>query len=149
MIERLVDIIDKHGTVIHTYPVTLQFLAAKDTDYEKKALEAAAHGQLVTDDEIGKLTARIHISRNGPLQPFGDDVASSSETHEGLKQQIREQAYFLWEQDGCPEGRSEEYWARARDQHLRDRAYVLWQQQGSREGDADAHWLRLEEFEAH
>lgn len=25
----------------------------------------------------------------------------------------RERAYFLWQQDGCPEGRADEYWERA------------------------------------
>ncbi len=149
MTERLVDILNRHGLTIHTYPITLEDPAAADVDYERKALEAAAHGQLVPDDDLGKLTARMHISRGGHLQPSGDDVDSSSETKAGLEQEIRERAYLLWEKDGCPEGRSEEYWARALDQHLRNRAYVLWQQQGSHEGRADANWLRLEEFEAH
>lgn len=29
------------------------------------------------------------------------------------EQRIREQAHSLWEQDGRPEGRAEEYWLRA------------------------------------
>ncbi|HTW27949.1 MAG TPA: DUF2934 domain-containing protein [Acetobacteraceae bacterium] len=33
---------------------------------------------------------------------------------EDLEQRIRERAYALWEEDGQPEGRSEEYWERAR-----------------------------------
>jgi hypothetical protein len=90
----------------------------------------------------------MHISRGGHLQPLGDNVDSNSETKAGLEQEIRERAYYLWEQDGCPEGGSENYWARAHDQHLRDRAYVQWQQQGSKEGSADANWLSLEEFES-
>jgi len=28
---------------------------------------------------------------------------------------IRERAYFLWEADGCPQGRAEEFWERARE----------------------------------
>jgi hypothetical protein len=28
---------------------------------------------------------------------------------------IRERAYHLWLEDGCPEGRDEEYWERARE----------------------------------
>lgn len=31
------------------------------------------------------------------------------------EQRIRERAYHLWEQDGKPHGRSEEYWERARE----------------------------------
>ena len=30
-------------------------------------------------------------------------------------QRIRERAFFLWQQDGCPDGQSEEYWERARE----------------------------------
>jgi hypothetical protein len=29
-------------------------------------------------------------------------------------QTIRERAYYLWEQDGCPEGQADEFWERAR-----------------------------------
>lgn len=36
---------------------------------------------------------------------------------------IRLTAYFLWEQDGRPHGRDEDYWARAREMHARQRAY--------------------------
>ncbi|MFM0557277.1 hypothetical protein P0D69_40945 [Paraburkholderia sediminicola] len=46
----------------HTYPVTLGELgdAVDDAAYEAKALEAAAHGRLVSDAELGSLTARMH-----------------------------------------------------------------------------------------
>ena len=30
-----------------------------------------------------------------------------------VEQAVRETAYFLWEQDGRPEGRDQEYWYRA------------------------------------
>ncbi len=33
---------------------------------------------------------------------------------ESIETQVRERAYFLWEQDGRPEGQSVEYWAKAR-----------------------------------
>jgi hypothetical protein len=36
---------------------------------------------------------------------------------------IRLTAYFLWEQDGRPEGRQDEYWQRARARHARRRDY--------------------------
>ena len=32
------------------------------------------------------------------------------------EEQIRTLAFYLWEQDGSPEGRSEEYWEKARQQ---------------------------------
>ncbi|MDB5361540.1 MAG: hypothetical protein JWO51_2837 [Rhodospirillales bacterium] len=147
--ERLVDVLDRNGTVLHTYPVTLEDDAGDEARYEAKALEAASHGQLVPDGELGGLTARMHVSRGGQLAPYGDDVAADSETKVGLEQAIRERAYLLWEQDGSQEGRAEEYWHRALDQHLRERAYLLWQQEGSPEGRADEYWRRIRDFEAY
>ncbi len=134
--ERLVDVLDSSGAVIHTYPITLG-QAEDETDdaaYEAKALEAAAHGRLVSDAELQSLSARIHNGRGGQMTPYGDDVASSSETKLGLEQSVRERACFLWEQDGRPAGRAEEYWHRALEQHLRERAHVLWVQDGSPDG---------------
>jgi len=150
MAERLVDVLHGNGLVAHTYPITLDEAggAAGDAEYEAKALEAAAHGRLVPDAELGSLTARMHVSRGGPLQPYGDGIGTTSETKLGLEQAVRERAYSLWEQEGRPEGRADEYWHRALDQHLRERAYVSWQQEGSPEGGADEDWHRLREFQA-
>jgi hypothetical protein len=82
------------------------------------------------------------------MAPYGDNLETNSETKSGLDQAVRERAYLLWEKDGCPEGRAEEYWQRALDQHLRERAYVLWQQEGSPEGRQDEYWRRLVDFQA-
>jgi hypothetical protein len=106
--------------------------------YEAKALEAAAHGCWCPTRNGGGMTAKIHIDRGGQLAPYGDDLASGSET----------KTYFLWEQDGSPDGRADEYWHRALDQHLRERAYVLWEQAGRPEGEADVYWRSIREFEA-
>jgi hypothetical protein len=38
-----------------------------------------------------------------------------------FEQAVRETAYFLWEQDGRPEGREQEYWYRALEQAMRSR----------------------------
>lgn len=57
-----------------------------------------------------------------------------------LAEAIRRTAYFLWEQDGRPEGKSLEYWQRAKEAHLRQLAYDRWLAEGSPEGKADAHW---------
>ncbi len=35
-----------------------------------------------------------------------------------LEQRIRERAFLLWEEAGCPEDRAEEFWLRARDAEL-------------------------------
>lgn len=148
MTECLVDVLDGNGQVLHTYPITLEGPDNSEADYKNKALQAARHGQLVPDADLGSLTARLHRSHGGRLQPYGDDVSTSSETKLGLDQAVRERAYSLWEQDGRPEHRAEEYWHRALDQHLRERAYVLWQQEGSPEGGADDYWRRLRDFQA-
>ena len=150
MEERLVDVLDSRGAVIHTYPVTLGQSGneSNDSAYETKALEAAAHGRLVPDAQLASLSSRIHVSRGGQMAPYGDSVASSSETQSALEQAVRERAYFLWEQDARPVGNAEEYWHRALEQHLRERAYVLWEQEGRPAGRADEFWHRIRNFEA-
>ncbi len=150
MAERLVDVLDSSGSVIHTYPVTLGELGnvADDAEYLRKALAAAASGRLVPDTDLGGLKARIHVARSGQMATYGDDLDRDSETKTGLEQKVRERAYFLWEKDGRPSGHAEEHWQRALDEHLRERAYVLWQQEGSPEGHADEYWYRIKEFEA-
>jgi hypothetical protein len=149
MTERLVDVLDSRGTVLHTFPITLSGAEApSDAQYEEKALQAAAHAQLVPDHELSGLTARMHVSRGGALAPYGDDHDAMSQTKESLEQAVRERAYFLWQEDGCPDGRADEYWQRAHDQHLRERAHVLWQQEGRPEGRADENWRLTKEFQA-
>lgn len=39
---------------------------------------------------------------------------------------VRRTAYFLWQQDGEPHGRHEEYYLRALDMHRRQRDYDRW-----------------------
>jgi hypothetical protein len=90
----------------------------------------------------------MHVSRGGQMAPYGHDRPGRSETKADLEQTVRERAYFLWQQDGCPEGRAAEYWHRALDQHLRERAYELWNQEGRPEGRPDEYWRRICDFEA-
>ena len=54
---------------------------------------------------------------------------------------IRRTAYFLWEQDGRPEGRAFDYWLRAKEMHLRQMAYDQWLAEGAPQGREVAHWL--------
>ena len=148
--ERLVDVVRSNGLVIHTYPITLDETSgpASESDFRAKALEAAAHGQLVADPELESLTARMHISRSGRLEPVDDDVSIDSETRLGLEQSVRERAHAIWEDEGRPVGQAQDHWNRAMEQHLRERAYVFWQQQGSPDVGADEDWRRLSEFQA-
>ena len=57
-----------------------------------------------------------------------------------LAEAIRRTAYFLWEQDGRPEGRAQDYWLRAKEAHLRQLAFDHWLQEGAPDGRAGAHW---------
>lgn len=76
MSERLVDVIDSSGTVLHTYPITLgeSSNVPGDAEFQAKALEAAAHSRLVPDAELCTLTARLHTGRGGQMAPYGDDL---------------------------------------------------------------------------
>src|ERR1700686_5631478 len=116
MAERLVDVLNGNKAVLHTYPITIGApnIIPNDTEYRAKAVKAAAHAQLVPDANLKSLTTRMHAGRGGALAPYGDDRGTLSET-----KVVRERAYLLWERDGCPHGRAEEYWHRAQDQRLR------------------------------
>ncbi|MFH5927338.1 DUF2934 domain-containing protein [Roseomonas xinghualingensis] len=151
MSERLIDVLDEYGLVKHTYPVTVGRPEAPATNesYEAKALEAAAHSELASDEELRKFTAKSHASRSGPLQPYGDQLSSSSETKHGLEQAVRERAHFLWIEAGRPVGHDDDHWRQALEQHFRLRAYVLWRQEGCPEGRAEEHWSRVCEFQEH
>jgi hypothetical protein len=148
MAERLVEVLNKSKGVIHVFPITIEGSEISDAQYEKKALEAAAYEKLVPDSELPGLSARMHTSRSGPLEPYGDDRHVLAQTKQSLDQIVRERAFLLWEQEGCPDDRADEHWRRAQEQHLHERAYALWEQEGRPEGRTDAHLDRTREFEA-
>jgi hypothetical protein len=144
MPERLVDV--KAGErVLHTFPVTTS--ETGEDGFKKKALEAAANAKLVPRKELETLSAKMHISRGGPLEPIPDPLGVLAETKEGLDQVVRERAYSLWEQAGRPDGRAEEFWYQAQYQRWCERAYALWEREGCPEGKADEHWYRTLNFE--
>ena len=66
MTERMVDVMDKTGKVLHTYPISLSSPNApmgpwpRDADYEKAALSAAQTAKLVPEADFGNLKARVH-----------------------------------------------------------------------------------------
>lgn len=149
MSERLVDVLNSRDTVLHTYPITLgdPNTASGTVGYEEKALQAAAYAHLVPDADLNGLTTRMHVSRGGPLTSYGDGQDILDQTKQSLDQIVRERAYWLWQQEGCPDGQADDYWRRAHDQHLRERAYFLWLQNGCPEGQADDHWHQTSAFE--
>lgn len=95
MTERLVDVTDRFGNVKHTFPVSLDGQENPDAYYEK-ALLAATFADVAPDEELQPLSAKDHVSRSGPLEPYGDPLPAAAETKPALEQDIRERAYFLW-----------------------------------------------------
>lgn len=57
-----------------------------------------------------------------------------------LAEQMRQTAYFLWEQDGRPDGRAMAYWLRAKDAMVRQLAYDRWLAEGTPADRSDKHW---------
>jgi hypothetical protein len=41
--------------------------------------------------------------------------ARQEESPVHLEQRIRERAYHMWKMEGCPEGRADQYWLRAKE----------------------------------
>lgn len=64
--------------------------------------------------------------------------------HDVDHEAIRLTAFFLWEQDGKPEGRQLEYWERAVEAHIRQKAYDAWLADGRPRGQAEHYWLEAE-----
>ncbi|HEV2514050.1 MAG TPA: DUF2934 domain-containing protein [Devosia sp.] len=52
------------------------------------------------------------------------------EEDEAFRAAVRKTAYFLWEQDGRPHGRHDEYYLRALARHRREREYDQWLEDG-------------------
>lgn len=52
------------------------------------------------------------MNHTDPKDPWGDPA---------FEQTVRDTAYFLWEQDGRPNGREQEYWFTALERCLRRR----------------------------
>lgn len=148
MPERLVDV--KTGErLVHTFPVTTSDRTAEagDEGFKKKALEAAANAKVVPNEELETLSARMHVSRGGPLQPNPEPLGVLAETKEGLDQVVRERAFLLWQQADRPHDRADEFWYQAQYQRWCERAYALWEREGCPEGKADEHWFRTLDFE--
>jgi len=59
------------------------------------------------------------------MAPHHDDPQNL----EGFQEAVRDTAYFLWEEAGRPEGRSDEFWYKALEIHYRSRAYGIWMRQ--------------------
>jgi len=117
MKECLVDVLNGRDTVLHVFPIALETQdgSPKAVDPEQEALELAGRLQLIPEVEAETLHARPHVSRGGPLTPYGDALDVKHRMLERIEHHIRERAYFLWQQEGCSENRADEHWHRARE----------------------------------
>lgn len=117
MKECLVDVLNGRETVLHVFPIAVEHQdgSPKAVDPEREALKLASALHLVPEAEVESLHARPHVGRGGPLMPYGDVLVTRRQMRERAEQRIRERAYLLWQQEGCPENRAEEYWHRARE----------------------------------
>jgi hypothetical protein len=52
-----------------------------------------------------------------------------------FEEAVRLTAYFLWEQDGRPHGRDQEYWRRALEKHRNEHRYNRWLDESPPGGD--------------
>jgi hypothetical protein len=115
MPERLVDVLNDKNNVLHVFPVQIEADDAplKETVFEQEAVKAAVAAEIVPPTEAPNLKARPHVSRGGPLMPYGDALQTKQEQKMRLEGQIRERAYFLWQEAGCPDDQADEFWHRA------------------------------------
>ena len=62
MNERKVDVMDRTGKVVHTYPISLgvSSVSPNDADYEKAALRSAKIAKLVPESDFAGLKIRLH-----------------------------------------------------------------------------------------
>lgn len=61
---------------------------------------------------------------------MNDQQRQEPQEDDAFHEAVRKTAYFLWEQDGRPDGRHEEYYLRALEQHRRERQYDAWLKDG-------------------
>jgi hypothetical protein len=113
MQERLVDVLNDKNTVLHVFPVQVETDNVKEDDIKQKALEAAKEVDIVPDSEKDKLKARPHVSRGGQLMPYGDNLLIKQEKQQRHEQRVRDRAYYLWQEAGCPGDQGDEFWHRA------------------------------------
>ena len=106
MEECLVDVLNARDTVLHVFPVVVEDVAGAP----REALKAATDLHLVPEEEEASLHARMHVSRGGPLTPFGDALLTRQQAQERDEQHLRTRAYFLWQQAGCPDNQADDHW---------------------------------------
>ncbi len=113
----LIDVLNARDTVLHIFPIAVEDPDGmpKAVDPEREALRLAALMQLVPETETAALHARRHINRGGPLAPYSDVLEIRLQRWDRIERHIRERAYFLWQDEGCPDNRADQHWHLARE----------------------------------
>lgn len=77
--------------------------------------------------ELMQLLAGLEGAEPTPQEPAADQPAEKdiSASDDGFEQRVRERAYFLWLEEGCPEGRTLEHWMLAFTQQVAQEASEL------------------------
>jgi hypothetical protein len=78
---------------------------------------------------------RLNFTASGRSQRLGCAYWEFKMDVPVTEEQIRTLAFFLWEKDGGPEGRSEEYWEKARQQLGADTKVAATEEDASRQSD--------------
>jgi hypothetical protein len=73
----------------------------------------------------------------GPMNP-----TPSASLHDFLDEKIRERAYYLWLDDGCPDGKDWQHWYKARQQVLAAIPLVVSEQRPRRAGGSSQLSIR-------
>jgi Protein of unknown function (DUF2934)/Anti-sigma factor NepR len=70
--------------------------------------------------ELMQLLARLEGAEPTSQEPAADQPPEEdiSASDDGFEQRVRERAYFLWLEEGCPEGRALEHWMLAFTQQV-------------------------------
>ena len=53
-----------------------------------------------------------------------------------FREAVQLTAYFLWEQDGRPHGRADDYWRRAWEKHFSELRYNRWLDEEPQDGNS-------------
>jgi hypothetical protein len=98
---------------------------------DDQAIAERVHALLATADVATAKVVQATIASEPAALGQGEAPFSRETEQDGEPQpserQLRERAYFLWKQEGCPDGRAQEFWERARQMHQGERALVACQ----------------------
>ena len=97
MAERLVDVLRKGQSLLHTFPVKVGNEAeAPEQEALAKGADAAAYAGLSAEPDDGVIETRLHVDRGGSIVPSGTMLPQHAETREHLEACVREVVARLW-----------------------------------------------------